>query len=115
MPPHPGPYAGLAAAAAAALGLLLLAAPGARAGESEPPAFQDSVDALAAEYGRRYNASFAVAVVDADSGSVYEAAHGALRPWSVDALGAAPMTPESLFPVGSATKVRSRPAPGCLD
>ena len=78
MPPHRGPYAGLAAAA---LGLLLLAAPSsARAGESEPPAFQESVDALAAEYGRRYNASFAVAVVDADSGSVYEAAHGALRP-----------------------------------
>ena len=45
-----------------------------------------------------------MAVVDANSGSVYEAAHGPLRPWSVDAPGAAPMTAESLFPVGSATK-----------
>ena len=90
-------------AAAAALGLLLLAGPGPAPAVATAP-FQDQVDALAKEYGRRYNASFAVAVVDANSGSVYEAAHGPLRPWSVDAPGAAPMTAESLFPVGSATK-----------
>jgi len=89
---------------AASRGLVVLAClalvAGAHATKSKSDAFQKDLEALAEDIHQKYNASFSLAVADLD-GNVWPVAKG----WAfADRSDSGPMTTESIFPAGSATK-----------
>ena len=68
-------------------------------------AFQRDLEALAEDIHQKYNASFSLAVADLD-GNVWPVAKG----WAfADRSDSGPMTTESIFPAGSATKPMALP------